>query len=102
MGTLWRLNLPASFTCNHRQAPIGPTALIRDPVQRIHQLGNLCYRVVRRHSWANMPKNVGNRLFPHLCLTQSHSHRMPQAVDMKIGNADLLSSLSLPAGCRAV
>ena len=64
----WGLNLPASFPCNHRRAAVRPTALVRDPVQTAHQLGNVRHRVVRRHSQANMPEDIGDRLVSNFSL----------------------------------
>jgi len=58
------------FPYNHRQAPVRAMALIRDAVQRLHQLGDLGHRVVRRHARAGVPENGGDRFFPNVGLAQ--------------------------------
>ncbi len=45
-------------------------ALIRDAVQRLHQLDDLSHRVVRRHARAGMPENGRDRFFPNVGLAQ--------------------------------
>jgi hypothetical protein len=43
---------------------------------------NLNRRVVRRHPWANMPKDAGNRLFANFCLAQPRCHGVAQVMDL--------------------
>jgi len=59
-------------------------ALISDAIERFHQLCDLHHRVVRRHPWAGMPENGGNRFFPNVSLPQPHSHGVPQIVNVKV------------------
>ena len=60
------------FACNHLEASLREMALIRDTVQRLHQLDNLSNREMGRRAWSGMLQDVviaaGHAYLPNVAL----------------------------------